>query len=231
MNNDLQLQKHVVEELEFEASVDAAHIGVSVRDGVVTLSGHVGSFSEKHAAEQAAQRVKGVVAVAQHLEIEFPSDSKTSDDEIAHRVLKILSWHKTLPIDRIVVKVEHGVVTLTGKVDWYLQKVRADADVRRLSGVREVLNELEVAISLRAEDIREQISAALGRHRLDADSVTVVVDCGKVTLGGTVKTDEERDIAARVAWAPQGVSEVENNIGLQRHGHSKADRPRSAATS
>jgi len=232
MTDDRQLQQHVIDELQFEPSVDAAHIGVSARDGIVTLSGHVGSYAEKHAAEQAVRRVRGVKAVAQNLEIELPSDQKMGDDEIANRVLKILTWHRTIPIEQVAIKVEHGVVTLAGKVDWYLQRDKAEADVRRLSGVRDVLNELEVAISLSAEDIRKQIDAALDRHAgLDSDSITVVVDGGKVTLGGSVKTDDERHMAARVAWTPQGVSDVVNNIELERRGHSNAEHRRSAVAS
>src|ERR1700758_5304595 len=112
MKDDLQLQQRVIDELAFEPSIAAAHIGVSVRDGVVTLSGHVESFHEKFAAERTAQRVKGVKAVAQELVVHLPSDRKTADDEIAARAVRLLNWDALVPHDRISVKVEHGIVSL-----------------------------------------------------------------------------------------------------------------------
>jgi len=215
MSNDLQLRQRVIDELEFEPEVDAAHIGVTVRDGVVTLSGHVSTFIEKLAAEQAAKRVKGVTAVAQDIEIHFPGDPKTSDDEIAARAVKILQWHMAVPASRISIKVDHGVVTLTGDVDWYYQKARAEEDIRRLGGVREVLNEINVVIGLHAEEIRQQINAALERRsNLDLNAITVVVDGGKVTLTGKVDGEEDRITAERVAWSARGVSEVINLLRI-----------------
>ncbi len=213
MSTDLQLQQRVMDELEFEPEVNAAHIGVTVRDGVVTLSGHVSTFIEKLAAEQAAKRVKGVTAVAQDIEIHFPGDPKTGDDEIASRAVKILQWHMSVPAQRIAVKVDHGVVTLTGNVDWYYQRVRAEEDIRRLGGVREVLNEIDVAIGLHAEEIRQQINAALSRRAdLDPNAIVVVVDDGTVTLTGKVTSEDERITAERVAWSAKGVAEVVNSL-------------------
>src|SRR5579863_3043561 len=119
MKDDLLLQQRVIDELEFEPSVDSAHIGVSVREGVVTLSGHVESYIEKFAAERATKRVKGVKAVAQELDVRLPSDRKTGDDEIAERAVRILNWDASIPHGRISVKVEHGIVTLSGSVDWH----------------------------------------------------------------------------------------------------------------
>lgn len=215
MSNDLQLRQRVIDELEFEPEVDAAHIGVTVRDGVVTLSGHVSTFIEKLAAEQAAKRVKGVTAVAQDIEIHFPGDPKTGDDEIAARAVKILLWHMAVPAQRISIKVDHGVVTLTGDVDWYYQKARAEEDIRRLGGVREVLNEINVVIGLHAEEIRQQINAALERRsNLDLNAITVVVDGGKVTLTGKVDGEEDRITAERVAWSARGVGEVVNLLRI-----------------
>lgn len=213
MSTDLQLQQRIIDELEFEPEVNAAHIGVTVRDGVVTLSGHVSTFIEKLAAEQAAKRVRGVTAVAQDIEIHFPGDPKTGDDEIASRAVKILQWHMAVPAQRIAVKVDHGVVTLTGDVDWYFQKQRAEDDIRRLGGVREVLNEISVTIGLHAEEIRQQINAALSRRAdLDPNAIVVVVDDGKVTLTGKVSSEDERITAERVAWSAKGVAEVVNTM-------------------
>ncbi len=218
MSSDLQLQQRVIDELEFEPEVDAAHIGVTARDGIVTLTGRVSSFLEKLAAEQAAKRVKGVKGVAQDIEIHYAADPKTADDEIAARVIKVLQWHMAVPADRISVKVDHGVVIAHREVDWYYQKTRAEEDARRLGGVREVLNEITVVVALRAEDIRQQINAALDRQaRFDSNTVTVVVMGGEVTLGGKVEREELRTIAERVAWSAKGVSEVSNLIRVANH--------------
>src|SRR5579883_3242924 len=122
MTSDLQLRQDVLDELDFEPAVNAAHIGVAVADGVVTLSGHVGSYAEKLAAESAARRVKGVRAIAQEIEVRYPSDKKTADDEIAARILSLLRWNTVVPADSIQVRVQDGWVTLTGQVDWQFQR-------------------------------------------------------------------------------------------------------------
>src|SRR6185503_11487740 len=112
MISDHQIRQEVLDELDFEPSVNATHIGVSVNAGVVTLSGFVSNYGEKLAAERAARRVKGVKAIAEEIEVRLPSDKKTADDEIAARAVDILKWRVGLPADRIDVKVETGVVTL-----------------------------------------------------------------------------------------------------------------------
>jgi osmotically-inducible protein OsmY len=121
MISDLQLRQDVLDELEFEPSVNAAHIGAAANRGVVTLTGFVTNYAEKAAAERAARRVKGVKAIAEEIEVRLPSDTKRSDDEIAGRALDILKWQVGFPADRITVKVEKGIVTLTGDVDWQHQ--------------------------------------------------------------------------------------------------------------
>ncbi|MBV8651058.1 MAG: BON domain-containing protein, partial [Alphaproteobacteria bacterium] len=105
MKDDLQLQQRVIDELAFEPSLDAAHIGVSVRDSVVTLSGHDESYIEKFTAERTVRRVKGVKAVAQELVVELATDRKTADDEIAARAVRILGWDALVPADRLSIKV------------------------------------------------------------------------------------------------------------------------------
>lgn len=217
MKDDLHLQQRVIDALEFEPSVDAAHIGVSARDGVVALSGHVGSFAEKFAAERTVRQVKGVKAVAQELEVRLPADKKLADDEIAARVVKLLQWDAAIPSDRISVKVEHGIVTLSGAVDWHYQRAEAEYDVRKLSGVRAVVNDITVTPKPRAADVRAEIRAAIERNaELDADNITVAVSGGRVTLGGKVSAWTEREAAERAAWSAPGVTEVEDRIELAR---------------
>ena len=133
MSSDLQLRQDVLDELEFEPSVNAAHIGVTANHGVVTLTGFVTSYAEKTMAERAARRVKGVKAIAEEIEVRLPSDTKRADDEIAARAIDILKWQVGVLADRIKVKVEKGVVTLTGDVDWQFQKTEADHVVHKLN--------------------------------------------------------------------------------------------------
>lgn len=124
--NDSDLRQNVIDELEFDPSFEASSIGVAAKNGIVTLTGHVSSYAEKQAAERAARRVKGVMGLAQEIEIRYPTDKKTSDDEIARRCVNIIAWDTTLPEGKISVKAERGWVTLTGEVPWHYQRVAAE---------------------------------------------------------------------------------------------------------
>jgi osmotically-inducible protein OsmY len=217
MSDDRVLQRHVIDALDFEPSVKAAHIGVSVRDGVVTLSGHVDSFAEKFAAERTARQVNGVRAVAEEIEVRLASDKKLGDDEIAARAARLLHWDVSVPDDRIAVKVEHGIVTLSGEVDWRFQRAEAEYDVRKLSGVRGVVNAITVAPKPRTADVHQQIRAALERSAtVEAERIAVEVSGGKVTLSGKVAAWADREAAERAAWSVAGVIEVEDRIELGR---------------
>ena len=129
------LRQYVIDELDFDPSFDSANVGVAVENGVVTLTGHVGSYAEKIAAEKAAQRVKGVHAVAQEIEVRYPEQKKTADDQIAERAVAIIGWDAMVPVDAVMVKVQKGWVTLTGNVEWQYQRTAAESAIRRLSGV------------------------------------------------------------------------------------------------
>jgi osmotically-inducible protein OsmY len=214
---DLHLQQQVIDALEFDPSVHAAHIGVTARDGVVTLSGHVKSYAEKFAAERTVRQVKGVAAVAQELEVHLPSDKKVGDDEIAARAVRLLSWDQLVPHDRIAVKVEHGIVTLSGEVDWHFQRSEAESDIRKLGGVRSVINQILVTPTVHAEDVQGKIRAALERNaEVEAGRISVRVSGGKVTLTGTVDAWTEREAVERAAWSTPGVTEVDDRIELVR---------------
>jgi len=217
MSEDLTLQQRVIDELEFDPRVKAAHIGVSVRQGVVSLSGHVESYVEKYAAERAARRVKGVKAVAEEIEVRLPSDKKTGDDEIAARAVRMLAWDVAVPLGGIQVKVEHGVVTLSGEVDWAYQRAEAEYDVRKLGGVKAVINDIHIRPQVNASDVRAQIRAALERSAdLEASGIHVSVADGKVVLSGNVRNWIEREEAARAAWSAPGVVAVEDLIQITR---------------
>jgi osmotically-inducible protein OsmY len=144
MMDDSKLRQMVIDELEFEPSVNAAHIGVAADHGVVTLSGHVGSYAEKLAAEHAARRVKGVSALAEKIEVCCPASLSLEDDEIAKRCLNVLSWDAFLPKDTVQVKVERGWVDLSGKVPWQFQREAAEEGIRKLRGVSGATNRIEV---------------------------------------------------------------------------------------
>jgi osmotically-inducible protein OsmY len=216
MISNLQLRQDVLDELEFEPSVNAAHIGVAANRGVVTLTGFVANYAEKAAAERAARRVKGVKAIAEEIEVRLPSDTKRSDDEIAARAVDILQWQVGSPADRLAIKVEKGIVTLTGDVDWQYQKADAEHVVHKLSGVIDVLNQIRVAAPVRASDIKEKIQKALQRSaEVEASGITVQTEGGRVVLSGKVRAWYERDIAQRAAWSAPGVTEVQDHLTIE----------------
>jgi osmotically-inducible protein OsmY len=216
MISDLQLRQDVLDELEFEPSVNAAHIGVTASKGVLTLTGFVTSYAEKAAAERAARRVKGVKAIAEEIEVRLPSDTKRADDEIAARAVDILKWQVGLPAERLTVKVEKGIVTLMGDVDWQYQKADAEHVVHKLSGVIEVVNQIRVAAPVYASDIKEKIEKALQRSaEVEASRITVETDGGRVILSGKVRAWYERDIAERAAWSAPGVTEVRDHLTIE----------------
>ena len=210
---DKSVQQAVLDELDWEPSVDAAHIGVTADNGVVTLTGHVPSYMQKKAAERAVGRVTGVRAVAEELEVRFPFEGKNSDDDIAKRAVQSLDWDVSVPSNKVKVKVEKGWVTLSGEVDWYYQRSAAEADVRKLHGVKGVSDEMKVKPSVNAYDVREKIKSAFDRNaKLEAANINVAASGGKVTLSGKVDTWHDRDLAERTAWSAPGVTQVEDQL-------------------
>ena len=159
--NELKLRDYILDELAYEPIVDPAHIGVAVDQDVVTLTGHVASYAQKLAAISAVRRVKGVHGIADEIEVRYASDAKASDDEIASRALNVLSWDSVVPNNAIQVTVRDGLVTLTGKVNWYYQKSSAERDVRKLSGVRSIVNNIEIEPHAKADNVKRKIEAAL----------------------------------------------------------------------
>lgn len=215
MKTDRQLQQDVEAELSWEPSVDAAHIGVAAKDGVITLSGHVPTYAEKVAAERAARRVKGVRAIAQEIDVRYASSANTADDEIARRVTQLLSWDVFVPHEEVQAKVEKGWVTLTGTVDWQYQKASAEKDVTKIGGVRGVTNLIAVKPSVETGDVRRKIEDAFKRNaNLEASGITVQADGSKVILGGKVRAWYERGLAEQAAWGAPGVTQIEDRIAL-----------------
>lgn len=213
---DTSLRQDIIDELEFEPSVNAAHIGVAVSEGVVTLSGHVASYAEKVAAEKAVQRVKGVRAIAEEIEVRYPGDKQTQDDEIAARALAILRWNSVVPADQVQIRVQDGWVTLTGQVDWQFERLAAEAQIRRLSGVAGVMNSITLKPHGRQGDIRKKIEEALKRNaEVEARNIRVcVVGDGRVALEGKVHDWQEKRAVTSAAWSAEGIRSVEDRLTI-----------------
>ncbi len=209
---DAALKDSVLAELAWEPSVTPAHLGVTARDGVITLSGHVERFTEKQAAQSAALRVKGVKAVADEIEVKLPFDVKRGDDAIAQAAIDRLAWDSTLPKDAVKVAVQDGWVTLTGEVDWRFEHDAAAQDVRSLWGVVGVSNHIAFKPNVNTYDLSSDIANALHRSWFDPAGIMVTADGGRVTLTGHVKSWSERELAGSTAWAATGATDVENNL-------------------
>ena len=214
MKTDKQLQQDIIAELSWEPSVNAAHIGVEVSNGVVTLAGHVNSYTEKFNAERATQRVAGVKALAVEMDVKFAgATAKRTDADIAQSVESVLQWATYFPSDSIKVKVEGGWITLSGAVEWDYQRQTAIDAVRHLTGVTGVSNLIAIEPAVSSTLVKSDIEAALKRRaRTDAQKISVEVHGSDVTLTGAVHSWSERELARNSAWSSPGVSNVVDNM-------------------
>lgn len=206
---DSQIQHDVTAELAWEPSLDAAAIGVDVKDGIVTLTGHVGSFNEKWEAEHAAQRIGGVKALAIEIDVKLPGSSARTDAEIARSAENVIEWMTYLPKDSVKVMVERGWITLTGQLDWAFQKEGAASSVRSLMGVTGVSDQIVLKAKVSMTAVKADIDAALLRRaHAEARDISVVIAGTDVTLAGTVHSWSERSLARRTAWSTPGLHRV-----------------------
>jgi osmotically-inducible protein OsmY len=213
MSHDSDLQLAVLAELNWQPGIIAAHIGVTAQDGVVTLSGHVDSFVQKHRAQDAASRVKGVHAVADELEVQLAFDHQRGDNAIAAAALDRLSWDVSVPRDAIKLDVDKGWITMTGSVDWHYQREAAEQAIRALVGVVGVSNQVLINPRVDVSNIGDNIMHALHRSWFfDPRTITVSAKEGDIRLTGTVSSWHDRRIAAETAWAAPGATKVENDI-------------------
>jgi len=210
------LRDDVLEELAFQPSINANHIGVAVDNEVVTLSGYVGSYVEKRAAVTATKRVKGVRAVADEIEVRYADGKRTADDEIAKRIVHILAWDVEVPKNSIQAVVRDGWVTLSGTVEWNFQRRAAEDDVRKLSGVHGIINEIVIEPRLHPEDVKRKIEDALKRHaEVEAKRIGVIVEeKGRVILEGKVDNWDERFAVENAAWSAPGVTSVVDRLKI-----------------
>jgi osmotically-inducible protein OsmY len=212
---DAQIQTDVLAELKWEPRVQSTEIGVAVKDGIVTLTGWVDSYTKRWAAEEAAHRVRGVKAVANDVEVRLSTTGERTDPEIAAAAVRALQWDALLVPEKIDVTVSKGWITLKGTVDWQYKKHEAERVVRNLTGVKGVSNLIEVKPKAQPAEIKKQVEQALVRSaQTDAERITVEVDGSKVTLKGTVRAWAEREEAERAAWKAPGVTAVDNRISI-----------------
>lgn len=220
MKTDMEIQKDVMEELKWVPQLNATEIGVAVKNGIVTLSGTVDTYSKKISAEKAAKKISGVKAVAEEIEVKISPYEKRNDTEIAEAVLTALKWHSAVPHEKIKVKVEDGIVTLEGDVVWEYQRASARRAVVNLLGVRGINNFLKVVpgemVTFSEEKVRSNIIKALHRRAAkDAEKINIETAGNKVILSGVVHSWAEKDDALVAAWSVPGVVWVENNIEIE----------------
>lgn len=216
MKTDAKIKDDVLQELAWQLGVDKTDIGVIVKDGVVTLTGVVDSYSKKIAAEKAAKSVYGVKAIAEDIEVKYAMDKSKSDTDIAKAVIDAFKWNTLIPDEDIKIKVEDGWVYLSGEVKWAYQRTAAKNAVEKLIGVKGVVSNISIKQLVEPQAVKDRIMKAFERSAdLEARNIHVDVDGHTVTLTGTVHSLNEKDEARKAAFYAPGVTKVENKLRIE----------------
>jgi osmotically-inducible protein OsmY len=216
MRTDADIRNDVESELKWDPSIDDSQISAIVHDGVVTLTGQVGNYGGRWTAEDVTKRIKGVRAIANEIQVKILGTGMRSDTDIAEAAANALRWHVSTGASQIQSVVKEGYVTLSGQVEWGFQKTSAESAVRHLMGVKGIMNNIVVKTAIKAGDVKQKIEDAFKRHAIqDTKGIDVNVNDSTVTLKGRVRTWQEREDAARAAWAAPGVGNVDNQLYLQ----------------
>jgi len=224
MKTNEQLQKDVRDAIKWEPLLANAEIGVSAKNGVVTLLGTVDNYAKKSHAEDAAKEVSGVKVVIEQIDVKMPSNIFSPDDnDLAREILNAFKWNMEIPDDKIQVMIEKGWITLEGEVQWNHQKEAAGAIVQKLMGVKGVLNNITIKSETIDQIEKIAIESALARNwSIKEQDINVEVSDNTVLLTGTVGSWYERDEAERQAWKAPGVELVDNELVVE-YEHALAD--------
>jgi osmotically-inducible protein OsmY len=213
MKTDSQIQADVIQELTWNPSVTHEHIGVAVSGGIVTLSGTVPTYAEKSAAERATQRVGGVKAVVEKIDVKLPGSLQRTDQDIAKAIVDQFKWTVWVPEENVKASVENGWVRLKGEVEWQYQRSAAESAVRGLTGVRGIANNIVIRPKVQPDDVKEKIEQALKRAaEREARRINVETSGTRVVLSGEVRSFAELRDAKGAAWGAPGVTEVEDHL-------------------
>ena len=216
MKNDIELQNDVIEQLKWEPFLNACQIGVAVKNGIVTLSGQVDTYSKKTMAERAAKKVSGVLAIAEDIQVGNSPGYRKTDTEVAEAVVNGLKWHTMIPEEKIQVSVEDGIVKLEGEVEWEYQRTQPASAIENLTGVRSVTNLISVKPKITSSEIQKKINAAFQRSAtIDSGKIKAEVMGSRVTLRGKVRSFSEKEDAENAAWFAPGITSVTSKLEIE----------------
>ena len=215
MKKDIETQENVLEELRHTPMINANEIGVTVKNGLVTLSGMVDTYPQKIRIERAVKKVKGVRGIAEDIEVVLPLNHKKNDSEIAQAILHAIEWHSALQLDKVNILVEDGCVVIEGTADWDFQRKSVSQVASHIVGVKSVINNIKLSPVPSTDNIRNKMQAAFARNAtIAAEKIEISIENSKVILSGIVNSWAEYEEAERTAWATPGVAKVENNLEL-----------------